>query len=63
MPRAGCANARASVRRFRPEAVLARWDKLFDLLLRELPAVPAGGARGGRGPGGAGRTDEAGAGP
>ncbi|WP_064743585.1 glycosyltransferase [Actinomadura rifamycini] len=36
------ANARASVRRFRPEAVLAHWDRLFDLLHRDLPAVPAG---------------------
>ncbi|WP_243725560.1 glycosyltransferase [Actinomadura rubrisoli] len=29
--------ARASVQRFRPEAVLARWDRLFDLLHRDLP--------------------------
>ncbi|GGV44634.1 hypothetical protein GCM10010182_81360 [Actinomadura cremea] len=36
------ANARASVRRFRPEAVLARWDRLFDLLHRDLAPVPAG---------------------
>ncbi|MFD0905024.1 glycosyltransferase, partial [Actinomadura sediminis] len=35
-------NARASVRRFRPEAVLTRWDRLFDLLHRDVPAVPAG---------------------
>ncbi|WP_433478775.1 glycosyltransferase [Spirillospora sp. CA-142024] len=36
--------ARASVLRFRPDAVLARWDRLFDLLHRDLPAtgpVPA----------------------
>ncbi|XRQ16173.1 glycosyltransferase [Actinomadura welshii] len=33
--------ARASVTRFRPDAVLARWDRLFDLLHRDLPpAVP-----------------------
>ncbi|MCQ0003405.1 glycosyltransferase [Actinomadura madurae] len=31
--------ARASVMRFRPDAVLARWDRLFDLLHRELPAA------------------------
>lgn len=35
------AEARASVLRFHPDAVLARWDRLFDLLHRELPrAVP-----------------------
>ncbi|MEU6753206.1 glycosyltransferase [Spirillospora sp. NPDC046719] len=32
------AEARASVQRFRPETVLARWDRLFDLLHRDLPA-------------------------
>ncbi|MFD0687375.1 glycosyltransferase [Actinomadura fibrosa] len=30
--------ARASVERFRPETVLARWDRLFDLLHSTLPA-------------------------
>jgi glycosyltransferase involved in cell wall biosynthesis len=35
------AEARASVLRFHPDAVLARWDRLFDLLHREMPrAVP-----------------------
>ncbi|MFA1551761.1 glycosyltransferase [Actinomadura chokoriensis] len=35
------AQARASVLRFHPDAVLARWDRLFDLLHRDLPsAVP-----------------------
>ncbi|MFI0483562.1 glycosyltransferase [Actinomadura sp. 9N215] len=29
--------ARASVLRFHPDAVLARWDRLFDLLHRDLP--------------------------
>lgn len=33
------AEARASVQRFRPETVLARWDRLFDLLHRDLPAM------------------------
>jgi glycosyltransferase involved in cell wall biosynthesis len=33
------AAARASVLRFHPDAVLARWDRLFDLLHREPPAV------------------------
>ncbi|WP_232384497.1 glycosyltransferase [Actinomadura violacea] len=33
------AEARASVQRFQPETVLARWDRLFDLLHRDLPAV------------------------
>ncbi|NDU77034.1 glycosyltransferase [Actinomadura sp. DSM 109109] len=33
------AGARASVPRFAPDAVLARWDRLFDLLHRELPAT------------------------
>ncbi|MFA1544243.1 glycosyltransferase [Actinomadura monticuli] len=31
------AEARASVLRFHPDAVLARWDRLFDLLHRDLP--------------------------
>lgn len=31
------AAARASVLRFHPDAVLARWDRLFDLLHREAP--------------------------
>lgn len=35
------AGARASVLRFHPDAVLARWDRLFDLLHRDPPsAVP-----------------------
>ncbi|MFB4307264.1 glycosyltransferase [Actinomadura sp. GTD37] len=35
------AAARASVLRFHPDAVLARWDRLFDLLHRDLaPEVP-----------------------
>ncbi|CNG34202.1 glycosyltransferase [Mycobacterium tuberculosis] len=35
------AEARASVLRFHPDAVLARWDRLFDLLHREMPrSVP-----------------------
>jgi glycosyltransferase involved in cell wall biosynthesis len=35
------AEARAAVPRFHPDAVLARWDRLFDLLHRDLPpAVP-----------------------
>lgn len=39
------AEARASVLRFHPDAVLARWDRLFDLLHREPPpAVAAGDA-------------------
>ena len=33
------AGARASVTRFRPDAVLARWDRLFDLLHRDLPSA------------------------
>ncbi|WP_149264437.1 glycosyltransferase [Actinomadura sp. K4S16] len=33
------AEARASVLRFQPATVLARWDRLFDLLHRELPAT------------------------
>ncbi|MFB4298438.1 glycosyltransferase [Actinomadura sp. NTSP31] len=33
------AEARASVQRFHPDAVLARWDRLFDLLHRDLPGV------------------------
>ena len=31
------AEARAAVLRFHPDAVLARWDRLFDLLHRDLP--------------------------
>ncbi|TDC68270.1 glycosyltransferase family 4 protein [Actinomadura sp. GC306] len=42
------AEARESVTRFRPEAVLARWDRLFDLLHREPPPAPAAGAAGRR---------------
>lgn len=42
------AEARASVRRFEPDTVLARWDRLFDLLHRDLPdaaeRAPGGGA-------------------
>ncbi|NVI92736.1 glycosyltransferase [Actinomadura sp. BRA 177] len=35
------AEARAAVLRFHPDSVLARWDRLFDLLHRDLPpAVP-----------------------
>ncbi|TDD88310.1 glycosyltransferase family 4 protein [Actinomadura darangshiensis] len=33
------AEARASVLRFHPDAVLARWDRLFDLLHRDLPVA------------------------
>lgn len=45
------AEARASVLRFHPDAVLARWDRLFDLLHRELPAGPTEhAADGGRDP-------------
>ncbi|WP_141576534.1 glycosyltransferase [Actinomadura sp. WMMA1423] len=36
--------ARASVPRFGPDAVLARWDRLFDLLHRDLPAPAPGPA-------------------
>ncbi|WP_067462090.1 glycosyltransferase [Actinomadura macra] len=32
--------ARASVQRFRPDVVLARWDRLFDLLHSDPPRVP-----------------------
>jgi glycosyltransferase involved in cell wall biosynthesis len=38
--RAVGARARASVLRFHPDAVLARWDRLFDLLHRDLPTEP-----------------------
>lgn len=40
------AEARASAQRFHPDAVLARWDRLFDLLHRELPAGAPEAARG-----------------
>ncbi|TDC88629.1 glycosyltransferase [Actinomadura sp. 7K507] len=35
------AEARAAVLRFHPDAVLARWDRLFDLLHREPPSAAA----------------------
>ncbi|MFI0373467.1 glycosyltransferase [Actinomadura sp. 1N219] len=37
------AEARASVLRFHPDTVLERWDRLFDLLHRDLPSGPASG--------------------
>ncbi|TDE35836.1 glycosyltransferase [Actinomadura sp. 6K520] len=40
--------ARASVTRFHPDAVLARWDRLLDLLHREPPPAPAEEAAGRR---------------
>ncbi|MFG2091243.1 MULTISPECIES: glycosyltransferase [unclassified Spirillospora] len=43
--RAVGAEARASVLRFRPDEVLARWDRLFDLLHRPVPHAAGEPAR------------------